>query len=216
MINIRIHMLILFDCDGTLVDSHQQIITSMQLAFLDLSLSSPTTAQVADIIGLSLQSAIELLGCRQTNLIADIIERYRFHYHRGSSALFSDTRDVIGTLKEEGHHLGVVTGKSMPGLLSVLEKHHLRDDFLVLRTADCCPSKPHPAMVLESMDEMGASAAQTVVIGDATFDMQMAVAAGVRAFGVSTGSHCKQALEEAGAYRVAPSLDALMALIERV
>lgn len=208
-------MLILFDCDGTLVDSHQQIISSMQSAFADALLPVPESEKVADIIGLSLQAAAEALGC-QAKHMDQVLDRYRFHYHRGSSALFADARPVIAALKEQGHDLGVVTGKSMSGLLSVLEKHQLRDDFLVLRTADCCPSKPHPAMVLESMAEMGAVAQDTCVIGDATFDMKMAVSASVCAFGVSTGSHRDYELKQAGAHHVVPCLQALMRFFERV
>jgi len=207
-------MLILFDCDGTLVDSHQQIISSMQYAFSDTGLDIPRTKEVANIIGLSLQAAIQQLGCHQAKQIAAIITRYRYHYNQGSSTLFSDTKIVLANCRQRGFDMGVVTGKSMSGLMAVLEQHDLRDYFLVMRTADCCPSKPHPAMVQQSMVEMGAQTKDTCVVGDATFDIQMAVAAGVQGIGVSTGSHTELELRGAGASLVVQNLNGLLNIFE--
>jgi len=104
-----------------------------------------------------------------------------------------------------------VTGKSQAGLVQVLDKFDLAGHFLVLRTADQCPSKPHPAMVEECMREMGVAAAQTTVIGDALLDIQMAEACGVRALGVSFGVADSQALREVGAKAVVDDFSDLLA-----
>jgi len=208
-------MLILFDCDGTLVDSHHQIINSMQHAFRDVSQTAPSTKQVAHIIGLSLHEAIGHLGTSLSKIQRDhIATRYRVHFNQGSSTLFPHAHDVLTTLQSCGHDMGIVTGKSMSGLQQVLEQHHLKKYFLVMRTADCCPSKPHPAMVQESMAEMGADPTQTYVIGDATFDIQMAVSAGTKGIGIPTGSHDEAALHHAGAYCVVKNLNELLHVFE--
>jgi len=207
-------MLLLFDCDGTLVDSHQQIITSMQCAFEDVGLVAPSHQAVATIIGMSLDAAIQQLGCQRMAQRQELSTRYRFHFNRDSSALFADVCLVLDQLKDRGYDLGIVTGKSMSGLLSVLDQHALRAYFLVLRTADCCPSKPHPAMVQQSMDEMGVQASDTYVIGDATFDMEMARSAGVQAIGIPTGCHQEQELRHAGATHVVQGLRELLTIFK--
>lgn len=197
--------LILFDCDGTLVDSQQQIITSMQTAFADNGLAAPDAASVRAIIGLSLAVAVDQLapgfddGLRQA-----VLARYRHAYvaSESSLALFAGVREGLATLCHKGYWLGIVTGKSRHGLLRVLDAFDLHALFQVWRTADCCPSKPHPAMVLECMQELGVGADATQVIGDACFDMQMARAAGVRALGVSFGVEPAERLMDAGAARV--------------
>jgi len=195
--------LILFDCDGTLVDSHGAIVHAMQAAFAACGEPEPATEAVRGVIGLSLSEAVRQLASRE-DVVAPIAEAYREFYVAGEEQLelFSGVRETIAELQIRGYWLGIVTGKSRPGLLRVLDQFGLRDDFLTLRTADCCPSKPHPAMAMECMQEMGVAAARTAVIGDAGFDMQMARAAGVRALGVSFGVAERDHLLAAGAEHV--------------
>lgn len=204
--------LILFDCDGTLTDSHGAIVRAMQAAFAACGLPQPDASAVSSVIGLSLVSAVEQLASGEASCRA-IEEAYRTAYRTEESALqlFPGVRETLEMLKERGYWMGVVTGKSRPGLLRVLEKFDLSDYFYVLRTADCCPSKPHPAMVHACMDEMGIeNPEQVTLVGDALFDMQMAVAAGVRPLGVSFGVEAAGALYAAGAEDV---LDAFPDLI---
>lgn len=203
--------LILFDCDGTLTDSHGAIVNAMQQAFISCGLVAPENEAVQRVIGLSLQAAIETLVPEGTSheIIADT---YRQHYLAAEEALalYPGVVETLEALKQRGYWLAVVTGKSKRGLLRVLEKFGLKDYFYAVRTADCCPSKPHPAMALECMEELGADATRTTLVGDALFDMQMATAAGVRSLGVSFGVESIEALYGAGAYDVVESFPALL------
>lgn len=197
--------LILFDCDGTLTDSHGLIVEAMQAAFLGAGLAEPAAGDVDRVIGLSLRGAVcGLLDedvLQNACLIERIMQGYREYYLKLEEQvrLFPDVRETLQALRDRGYWLGVVTGKSRAGLQRVLDSFDLDQMFLVLRTADCTHSKPDPAMVLECMDELGVTAAQTTVVGDALLDMQMAAAAGVKAIGVSFGVADGEALREAGA-----------------
>ncbi len=204
--------LILFDCDGTLVDSHATIIHAMQRAFTGQGLRAPSQDDVAAIIGLSLADAVASLAPPE-NLRHAIVQDFRRHYTSAEQelSLYPDVVETLRELSQRGYWLGIVTGKSRSGLIRALEFFGLADLFYVLRTADCCPSKPHPAMVLESMQELGVSADLTWVIGDAVVDMQMAVSARVTALGVSFGPPMHAPLKSAGAEVVVDHFSALLA-----
>lgn len=207
------NQLILFDCDGTLTDSHGAIIRAMGRAFEASGLAAPKDADVSAVIGLSLHDAVARLS-PNAQFNRQIEEGYRTAYRadEASLQLYPGVRETLDELKQRGYWMGIVTGKSRPGLLRVLEQFDLGHYFYVLRTADCCPSKPHPAMVEECMEEMGVhDPALVTLIGDARFDMQMAVAVGVRALGVSFGVEDRDSLLEAGAEQV---LDEFPALID--
>jgi len=197
--------LILFDCDGTLTDSHGTIASAMQQAFVACDLPAPLVRDVNGVIGLSLKRAVHALLDEMDNhdglLLERLMQSYRQHYLELEQdvRLFPQVRGVLETLRERGYWLGVVTGKSRPGLQRVLDRFELADLFLVLRTADCTHSKPHPAMVLECIQELGVKAVQTCVVGDAVVDAQMAAAAGVRFVGVSYGVASGDELLLAGA-----------------
>jgi phosphoglycolate phosphatase len=207
----QIPSLILFDCDGTLMDSHIAIVQAMQKAFCLCGLAKPSTRAVYDVIGLSLDRAIgQLAGNKR--LVEKIKYIYREHYRAAEPdlKLYPGVHETLQTLRHRGYWLGVVTGKSTAGLLRVLDTFDLQDYFYVLRTADCCNSKPHPAMVLECMVEMGVEAAQTCVVGDALFDIQMAHAAGITALGVSFGVSGSDELERIGAMAVVDDFSDLL------
>lgn len=206
--------LILFDCDGTLVDSHGHIVHVMRQSFQDCGQPPPSASDVRAVIGLSLTEAVRgLLGRDDGELLRRLVASYRHYYGMmpDESHLYAGVRETLASLKELGYWLGVVTGKSHRGLMRTLEQHHLREMFVVWRTADICPSKPHPAMVLECMEETGAHAARTTVVGDSCFDMQMAGFGGVRALGVSFGASDTRALLDAGAVTVVHAFPDLMA-----
>jgi len=177
----------------------------MQQAFKAVALPEPTAEAVNQIIGLSLSKAIDgllpLESQSDISLHQQIEQAYRQSYLTAEDdvELFPHVRETLETIRQRGYWLGVVTGKSKPGLLRVLERFDLSDQFYVLRTADCTHSKPHPAMVLECMQEMGVKAEQVCVVGDALFDIQMARAAKVRSLGVSFGVASSEELLQAGA-----------------
>jgi phosphoglycolate phosphatase len=205
--------LILFDCDGTLTDSHSAIVHAMQQAFVSSGLPMPQADAVKAIIGLSLTAAIERLMPTGGGDAHAVAAAYRLHYREAEAglALYPGVIETLVELRARGYWMGVVTGKSRPGLLRVLERFALNDYFLVWRTADCCPSKPHPAMVEECMAELGVVPKDTTVIGDARFDMQLARAAGARAIGVSFGVETAEVLHEEGAETVVDRFPDLLA-----
>lgn len=196
--------LILFDCDGTITNSHGAIVEAMQQAFLCNGLEKPDADAVNAVIGLSLYEAVRRLlpdTDPQSALFEKVNLGYREAYRIAEQhiSLYPHVVEVLEELRRRGYWMGVVTGKSLPGLHRVLDTFALRDYFLVLRTADCTHSKPHPAMVNECMAELGVGAAQCMVVGDALFDVQMAKAAGVPCIGVSFGVGDSSELIEAGA-----------------
>ncbi|MDQ0455885.1 HAD-IA family hydrolase [Rhizobium paknamense] len=200
--------LALFDCDGTLVDSAGTIHETMRRTFLAFGKPEPTLALTKSIMGLTLDIAIARIDgkphvddealamtAHYKSLFTDVRHAPGF-----SEPLFAGVRELLDHLAGVEHLIvGAVTGKSRRGLRYILETHGLESHIHVARTADDCPSKPHPAMVMECCAETGMTPAQTVVIGDAIYDMQMARAAGAKAIGVSWGSASVEDLQVAGA-----------------
>lgn len=202
--------LAIFDCDGTLVDGQAAICNSMETAFASAGLPAPARHEVRRIVGLSLPQAIRILApeaeeARHRHAVDAYKEAFRACRLDGTleEPLFEGIADVLAGLAERGWTLGVATGKSDRGLASCLATHGLAERFVTLQTADRHPSKPHPAMLEAALVEAGAQAADAVMIGDTTFDMEMARAAGVRAIGVGWGYHSARELREAGAEHVA-------------
>lgn len=200
--------LALFDCDGTLVDSAALIHEVMARTFVHFGYPRPDVSETKSIIGLTLDIAIARMQGKQH--VDDEAVAMTAHYKkiymdvRGEPGmdvpLFDGIKPVIAALAARDDILiGAVTGKSRRGLVNVLETHGFAPDFIVSRTADDCPSKPHPAMVTECCDETGMNPADAIVIGDAIYDMQMAKAAGAKAIGVSWGYASVDELKKAGA-----------------
>jgi phosphoglycolate phosphatase len=214
--------LALFDCDGTLVDSQANICRAMESCFAVSRLDPPPREAIRRIVGLSLVPAIAQLlpdaEARQHEAMAEDYKR-AFFAMRASGALdpeplFDGVADAIEALDAGGWLLGVATGKSDRGLKHILEHHGLAHRFVTLQTADRHPSKPHPSMVEAAMAEAGASPETTAVIGDTSFDMMMARAAGAHAIGVAWGYHTMHELLEAGAGHVVEHAAALPAHLE--
>ncbi|MET3599857.1 HAD-IA family hydrolase [Martelella mangrovi] len=200
--------LVLFDCDGTLVDSAVRIHETMRRAFIAFGHPEPTLAETKTIIGLSLDLSIARLLGRQEVDDEVLAIRVKFkslfaEVHSDPNMmeqLFPGIAELIAALAaRDDITIGAVTGNSRRGLNHVLELHGLAPDFSVSRTADDCPSKPHPAMVLECCVEAGFNPADAVVVGDAVFDMQMAGKAGAHAIGVAWGYGEIADLQDAGA-----------------
>jgi len=202
--------LAIFDCDGTLVDSQHNIVAAMDGAFIAAGLPPPTRAQTLSIVGLSLVPAIAaLIQEGDEALHVEVAEGYKTHFQtmRRSAGpaepLFEGIADILDRLETDGWLLGIATGNSDRGLSHCLEAHGLLGRFVTVQTADRHPSKPHPSMIELAMAEAGAAAGSTLMIGDTSFDMAMACAAGVRALGVGWGYHAPATLIEAGAESVA-------------
>ena len=216
--------LIVFDCDGTLVDSQATIVACMQAAFASEGLAAPASEAIRRIVGLSLvEAALALLAEPDPALALRVAESYRaaFVAHRArpgfDEPLFPGTRELLDALLARDLVLGVATGKAMRGLRFVLELHRLERYFTTLQTADLHPSKPHPAMLRAAMAETGIGADATMLIGDTTFDILMARAAGTLPVGVGWGNHPAHELTAAGAVAVLDRFDELHALLpERV
>jgi phosphoglycolate phosphatase len=202
--------LAIFDCDGTLVDSQHSIVAAMQGAFDAVSLACPSRAQCLSIVGLSLPEAMaRLVPEAEPAFHAEIADHYKAAFHRLRATgqlhepMYEGIAELLDALDADGWLLAVATGKSDRGLGLVLEHHGLSRRFVSLQTADRHPSKPHPSMIEAALAQAGADRAQAVMIGDTSFDMMMARAAGVRALGVGWGYHCPDELRAAGALSVA-------------
>ncbi len=198
--------LVLFDVDGTLVDSQGSIVAAMTASFQALSLPAPDRVATLSIVGLSLPQAMARLAPDQSAEVqARLVDGYKqaYHAHRleqgaASSPLYPGARDVIEALHQSPEVLlGVATGKSQRGLDALLEAHDLGSFFVTRQVADHHPSKPHPSMIETALSETGVASGDTVMIGDTSYDMEMAAAAGVTGIGVSWGYHKPDALHSA-------------------
>ncbi len=211
--------LIVFDCDGTLVDSQHVIVAAAERAFRARGLVPPAVAAVHAVIGLSLELAIaswrpEANLAERTLLVDDYRTAWRALREEDGvhEALYPGALATLMELDRLGHLLGIATGKSRPGLLNVLEHHALASLFVTLQTADRHPSKPHPSMLEAAMHETGSAPAETLMVGDTSYDMAMARAAGVGAIGVAWGYHPAASLIAAGATIVLERFEDLLDL----
>jgi len=202
--------LAVFDCDGTLSDGQAAICAAMAEAFAEAGLAAPDPHAVRRIVGLSLPGAIARLAPGETpEAHARAVLAYKQAFFRARERglvhepLFDGIAGLLARLRGAGWMLGVATGKSDRGLTGCLTMHGVFELFVTLQTADRHPSKPHPAMLEAAMAEAGARPADTVMIGDTVYDIEMAVAARARAIGVAWGYHTPAELLEAGAETVA-------------
>jgi phosphoglycolate phosphatase len=211
--------LIVFDCDGTLVDSQHVIVAAAERAFRAQGLVPPAAAAVHAVIGLSLELAVA--SWRPEAALAErtlLVDAYRTAWRAlrdqegVREPLYPGALATLMELDRQGHLLGVATGKSRPGLLSVLDHHGLTSLFASLQTADRHPSKPHPAMLEAAMRETGSVPAETLMVGDTSYDMAMARAAGVGAIGVAWGYHPAASLVAAGATAILERFEDLLDL----
>lgn len=215
--------LVLFDVDGTLVDSQASIVAAMTASFEAQDLPVPARAAILSIVGLSLDHALLRLAPEQPAATrVRLVEGYKeaYHAHRlaqgaAHSPLYPGALEVLQRLHAEPEVLlGVATGKSRRGLDALLEAHGLAPYFVTRQVADDHPSKPHPSMIDTARAETGVAAAATVMIGDTSYDMDMARAAGVAGVGVGWGYHAPEALQ--GARAVVHRFDDLPPAIEQI
>ena len=184
--------LIVFDWDGTLFDSTALIARSIQAACADLGTVVPSDRDASYVIGLGLAEALQHAAPQlPRERYRELAERYRHHYlaRQSDVVLFDGTLEMLRSLRERNHLLGVATGKTRRGLDDVLRTVDLKGLFHATRTADETASKPHPRMLLELMEEFSVAPERTLMIGDTTHDLQLAANAGVASIGVSYGAH---------------------------
>lgn len=216
--------LVIFDCDGTLVDSQHTIVAAMEWAFAGAGLASPERNAITRVVGLSLGEAVSrLVPDADEARVRMLAEAYKaaFAELRRNAAheepMFPGVRDALFELaRRENTVLAMATGKSRRGVDAVLEREGFHGVFQSIQTADTHPSKPHPSMVLAAMAEAGARPRETVMIGDTTYDIEMALGAGAAALGVAWGYHDPLELKRAGAHAVVDQGAHLVAAIDRL
>ncbi len=208
--------LAVFDCDGTLVDSGHSIVTAMHAACDEHGCARPAAEEVRRMVGLPLAEAFaRLLPGAGAETLAKLKEgsQNAFGAMRRlgevREPLFPGALEGLTTMEEAGWLLAMATGKSHRGLVSTLNGHGLGERFVTLQTADRCQGKPHPEMLLNAMAEANAKPSSTVMIGDTTYDMEMARNAGTLAVGVSWGYHGVAELKDAGADAIIDAFEEL-------
>jgi len=207
------YKLLVFDWDGTLMDSEAHIVQCMRLAMRDAGLPAVADAAIRNIIGLGLGEALQtLLPDVDDALHVTLVGHYRHHFFAGEHApseLFPGASETLALLAEAGYLLAVATGKGRQGLNHVLERTGLKHMFQGTRCVDEAPSKPHPQMLLDIMAALDVAPANTLVIGDTEYDINMARNAGSAAVGMSYGVHGRTRLLQCGALACLDSLHEL-------
>lgn len=191
--------LIVFDWDGTLANSTQMIVDCMREASADAGLPVPEPTAASHIIGLGLAEAVHVLfGNLDSTQYQQLIARYRYHYYARDeeTPLFAGVMTAMEYLSEAGFMLAIATGKGRNGLNKSLTRTGLAGFMHATRCVDECFSKPHPQMLYELMDELGAERERTLMIGDTSYDLQMASNAGVSSLAVTYGAHPESELKK--------------------
>jgi len=203
---------IVFDWDGTLLDSTAAIAGAIRGAAADLGLPDPGPERAAQVIGLGLMQALSIAVPElPAERAAEFSERYRFHYLAGERGLqlFPHARELLGELRARGQRLAIATGKTRAGLDRALDSLGLAAQFDACRCADESEAKPHPRMLLDLARMLRAEPARMMMVGDTTHDLQMAAAAGAAAVAVTHGAHPADVLRQYGALAVLDSLQEL-------
>lgn len=210
--------LVIFDVDGTLIDSQAHIVGAMNAAFDGLGLTPPSREQTLSIVGLSLPVAMDrLMPDADAATQSALVEGYKQGFMRmrteGDEALspfYPGAREALDRLAaQDDLLLGIATGKSRRGMDHLMEMHRLRRLFQTVQVADDHPSKPNPSMVAACLSETGVDTTHAVILGDTVFDMEMGRNAGIPAIGVEWGYHPAENLVTAGAMKVLTHFDQL-------
>jgi len=192
--------LIIFDWDGTLMDSEQSIVNCMQRAIRDMALEPRSDSEVSNVIGLGLVEAVTMLypgsDTAFANQLADHYRNHWFHISQGQESLFPGVLELLNSLQGDGIKIAVATGKSRRGLDLVLKDTLLESTFDATRCADETQSKPHPQMVHEILQELSIPAEAAVIVGDTEYDLEMATRAEVASIGVCYGVHAAERLHQ--------------------
>lgn len=208
--------LVIFDCDGTLVDSQHSIVRAMRFAFEHNGLQPPSHDKILSVVGLHLYECMRTLQPNaDETLLNKLVQGYSdsFREHRASGQeeppLYPGTRAMLDALDATGTFLAVATGKSRRGLTHTLKIHDLETMFVEKRTSDDGPGKPNPDIILDICASLAVHPSEAVMIGDTTFDIDMAAYAKMPSIGVDWGYHENDALRQAGAYTILHTWDDL-------
>jgi len=214
---VRQHLdVVVFDWDGTVIDSTATIARSIIAAAVDLGLPAPSFEQASHVIGLGLRDALaRAVPTLPVERAAEFSARYRYHYLAAEDTLelFDGARAFIEALHASGARLAVATGKNSPGLARALDATGLRPFFCATRCADQTHPKPHPAMLLELAEELEVPVGRMLMIGDTTHDLQMAHSAQVKSVGVTYGAHPREQLASHAPVALVDSVAQLHALV---
>ena len=209
------YQLIIFDWDGTIMDSAQKIANCIKAAARDVGVDEPSDQQAKSIIGLGLTEAMRVLFESSTDSqIKQIVEAYKYHFVKGDvtdQALFEGVEQGLQALEDAGAVLAVATGKSRAGLDRIFAETGLKKHFITSRCADETRSKPNPQMLHEILDFTAIDADKTIMVGDTTYDMDMAVNANMYGLGASYGVHSEAMLLESKAVSVQHSFKQIIA-----
>lgn len=215
--------LVVFDMDGTLIDSQHHIIDAMNQAFERNGFEAPDAETVRAGVGLPLETIVHSLlpdlGAEDCLRIAGYyreVHRGRQDRGEGAAPLMPGAREVVERLDAAGYLIALATGKGTRGARHALEVHGLIDKFVSIQTSDTAPGKPHPGMLIQAMNEAGVEASQTVMVGDTVFDLETARNARVASIGVSWGYHERDALLSYGANAVIDHFDDLDDVVGRL
>lgn len=216
--------LVIFDCDGTLVDSQNAIYGAMEQAFGGLGLAVPSRPQVLSVVGLSLPEAFEVLAPRASHAVrGELAVRYKGAFpvklpdQPERDPLFPGAKEIVEALAaRDDMALGIATGKSRRGVTRLFDQEGWHELFSTVQTADDHPSKPDPSMIHAALAETGAEPGGTIMIGDTTYDIDMGHAAGVATLGVAWGYHETAELTAAGAHAIVQRFDEVPRAIERL
>lgn len=205
--------LVIFDWDGTLMDSIQKIANCVRHVARQAELPEPSDAQAKHIIGLGLHQAMQrLFPQAESQKIDELVERYKYHFvnvDKTQEQLFDGVEEALVKIEETGALLAIATGKSRAGLDRVLEKVHLPCHFTVTRCADETRSKPHPQMLDEILDFTSIAPEKAIMVGDTSYDLDMAHYAGIAGLGAAYGVHSHAELMAAKAVHVAETFSDL-------
>ncbi|MEQ8333301.1 HAD-IA family hydrolase [Nisaea sp.] len=215
--------LVVFDMDGTLIDSQHHIIASMTRSFTANGFAAPDPAAVRSGVGLPLEVIIrsllpEVSAAQCAQLVRDYRGDHRATLDRGErhEPLMPGARDVVERLDAAGYLIALATGKGTRGARHALEVHGLIDRFVSIQTADTAPGKPHPGMLIQAMDEAGVEASATIMVGDTVYDLELARNASVASVAVTWGYHDREDLRSYGAGAIIDHFDDLDAEVERL
>ncbi len=208
------YQLVIFDWDGTVMDSAQKIANCIKAAARDLGIEEPSDVKAKNIIGLGLVQAMTILFPKLNNgQITKLVEVYKYHFVMGDvteQKLFSGVEQGLQILNDGGALLAVATGKSRTGMDRVFNEIDIKHHFVATRCGDETRSKPHPQMLLELLDYTAIDPKKSIMIGDTTYDMDMAANAGMHGLAVSYGVHAEQDLLKSNPIEVLGSFDAVV------
>ena len=215
--------LIIFDCDGTLLDSQASIMRGIEIAWNNMGLTPPKLSDVLSIVGLSIEDSIKVLepsltGEKHQQACDELLKAFEYvnKNELDDEELYPNVIETLNKIKTNNSFLAILTGKGRLGLDTTLKKYQMGDLFAVTKTADCGAGKPNPQTMLDIIYETGVDKENTVMIGDTSYDILTAKNAGVKSIGVSFGYHSVDELKASGADKIVDNFSELPNAIDEL